>query len=281
MRRKLVVLTAFMCLAATGTAYAASPVADNGNINSYTGNMAVRGAAGTAAKPAPVAVTETFGMTSVTAGNVGAPLTDIKSTVYGVKAPNAARFTKCTVAQINGAGASTQKWDGVCAKASLIATGTVKAALVPVTANFLAADAIPCTLTLNVYNGGPGKLTFFFEITGADSCSDLQTGAAAAWQGTYGQSGPNLVMDTPEPADVSTNAGNLGGSLFASLQSETLNFKKLSVSVGKGKAKKTYPFLESVGCQKGSRPYSVQYTATTSSSLTPKYVGTVKAANKC
>lgn len=281
MRRKLVALTAFMCLAATGTAYAATPVADNGNINSYTGNEVVRGAAGTAAKPAPVAVTETFGMTSVTAGNVGAPLTDIKSTVYGLRAPNAARFAKCTVAQINGTGASSQKWDGVCPKGSLVATGHVTAALTPVTANLLAADAIPCSLTLNVYNGGPGKLTFFFEITAADSCENLQTGAAAAWLGTYKQSGPNLIMDTPEPADVSTNAGNLGGSLFGSLQSETLNFKNLSVSVGKGKAKKTYPFLASVGCQKGARPYSVQYTATTSPSLTPQYSATVTGSNKC
>ena len=86
MKRRLGVITALLCLCGAGAAFAAGPVSSPPN--SYTGSFTVSGAAGTAAKPAAVAMTETLGMSSTTSGNVGAPLTDIKTTTYGVKAPN-------------------------------------------------------------------------------------------------------------------------------------------------------------------------------------------------
>ena len=79
-----------------------------------------------------------------------------------------------------------------------------------------------------------------------------------------------------EPADISTSAGNLP-STFASLVSETLNWKKLTVKQGG----KVYPYLESTGCKSGKRPFAIKYTATTSSSLQPKYSATVLGTPGC
>ena len=273
MRGKLLAITALVCLIAVGAAYAAGPV--TGGPNTYTGNFSVAGgAAGTVAKPKAVAMTETLGMGSATAGNVGAPLVDIKTTTYGVTAPHAKYFPKCTANQINTQGGSTQKWNAVCPKGSLVATGSVTAALTSPTVN-LAGPGSPCVLQLWVYNAGPGKQTFFFTTTPAQ-CDGLTTGAAAAWTGKVYEQGKYFVTDTPEPADVSYNAGNVG--LFGSLESETLNFKKLTVK----HAGKVYPYLESVGCSRHVRPFTITYTATQSNSGSPTVgSGTVKGMAGC
>lgn len=272
MRKKLGALTAFICLSAAGAAYAAGPV--TGGPNTYTGGMSVAGAAGTTAKPAAAAWTETYGMGSTTAGNVGAPLVDIKTTIYGLKAPNARYFATCTANKINGNNGNNGRWNGVCPKASLVGSGTVSAVLAP---SSLAGPGTPCALNLLVYNGGPGKLTYFFTVpTAGTGCAGLATGAATAWTGTVSQAGKKLVTNTPEPADVAYNAGNTG--LFGSLVSETLHFKKVTVKKGK----KAYPYIESIGCTKHSRPYSITYTATESNTGSPTVgSGTVKASAKC
>jgi hypothetical protein len=254
MRKKLGAVTALVCLTAAGAAYAAAPV--TGGPNTYTGAMSVAGGAGTKAKPAAAAWTENYGMGSTTAGNVGAPLVAIKTTIYGLKAPNAKYFATCTANKINGNNGNAGKWNAVCPKSSLIGTGTVLATLTSPTVN-LAGPGSACNLVLWVYNGGPGKLTYFFTTTPA-KCDGLQTGAAAAWTGAVSQSGKFLVTNTPEPPDVSYNAGNVG--LFGSLVTEVLKFKKTTVK----HAGKTLPFIESIGCSKHARPFTIQYTATTS-----------------
>lgn len=272
MKRRLGAITALLCLGFAGAAYAAAGTATGGP-NTYTGNFTVSGHAGTAKKPVSVGMVETLGMGSTTAGNVGAPLVDIRTTTYGVKVPYAKYFPKCTVAQIS-AGGSSGKWNGVCPKGSLVATGNVTAALTSPSVN-LVGPGSPCQLGLWVYNGGPGKLTFFFTTTPAQ-CAGLSTGAAAPWQGKVSQSGKNLVTDVPEPADVSYNAGNVG--LFGSLQSETLKYKRMTVKKGK----KVYPYFVSVGCKSGSRPYTITYTATESNTGSPTVgSGTVSGTNKC
>ena len=272
MKRKLGAITAVLCLAGAGAAYAAGPVTVGPN--TYTGNFSVVGGAGSVAKPKAVAMTETLGMTGATAGNVGAPLVDIKTTTYGVKSPNGKYFPRCTASLINGQGGSTQKWNAVCPKGSLVASGTVTAALTSPTAN-LAGPGSPCQLGLWVYNAGPGQETFFFT-TSPSQCAGLETGAAAAWTSKVSQQGKYLVTNTPEPADVSYNAGNVG--LFGSLESETLHFKRLTVK----HAGKVYPYLESIGCTKHARPFTITYTATDSNSGSPT-VGsaTVKGTAKC
>jgi hypothetical protein len=273
MRGKLLAATSLVCLAAAGTASAAGPI--TAAPNTYTGNFSVAGgAAGTVAKPKAVSMVETLGMGSSTAGNVGAPLVEIKTTTYGVSAPYAKYFPKCTASQINGQGGSTQKWNAVCPKGSLVATGTVNAALTSPTTNLLGPGA-PCALQLWVYNAGPGLETFFFTTT-PSACDGLTTGAAAAWTGKVYSKGKYLVTDTPEPADVSYNAGNVG--LFGSLESETLNFKKLTVT----HAGKVYPYLESIGCSKHTRPWTISYTATESNSGSPTLgAGTVSGTAGC
>jgi hypothetical protein len=273
MKRRLGAITALLCLCLAGAAYAAGPV--TGGPNSYTGSFAVAGAAGTPTKPAAVALTETLGMSSVTAGNVGAPLVNIKTTTYGVKAPNGALFPTCTVAKISANNGNNGKWNAVCPKGSLVATGTVTAALTSPSAN-LAGPGSPCNLGLWVYNGGKGKLVFFFTTTPAQ-CDGLATGAAAPWLGTVSQAGKYLVTNVPEPPDVSYNAGNVG--LFGSLETEVLHFKKMSVK----KNGKIYPFIESIGCTKKSRPYTITYTATTSNtpSAANESSGTVTGSASC
>ena len=270
MRRRLVAVTALMCLLAAGAAYGAvAPVPDNGNINTYMGVYKVSHGAGTANKPVAVSMVENLGMGSVTAGNVGAPLTDIKSTIYGLKS-NGQYFPKCTTKMIDS---NTTRWNGVCPKNSLVASGTVNSVLVPAT--LAQANATPCNLKLSVYNAGPGQLAYFFTVPSPRSCAGLSTGAAAAYTGTVKQAGKNLINDVPEPADISTSAGNINGT-FGSLVSETLNWKKLTVK----KAGKVYPYLESVGC-KSKRPFAIKYTATTSSSLQPQYSATVTGTSGC
>ena len=272
MPRKLLAITALVCLFAAGAAYAAGPVTVGPN--TYSGNFSVSGPAGSVTQPKAVAMTETLGMTGSTPGNVGAPLVEIKTTTYGVKAPNAKYFPRCTAAQINTQGSSSGKWNAVCPKGSLVATGNVTAALTSPTAN-LAGPGSPCQLQLWVYNAGPGLQTFFFTTSPAQ-CDGLTTGAAAAWTSKVSQRGKYFLTDTPEPADVSYNAGNVG--LFGSLEAETLNFKKLTVK----HAGKVYPYLESIGCTKHSRPWSITYTATDSNSGTPTVgSGTVTGAAKC
>ena len=271
MKRRLGTITAVLCLFGAGAAYAAGPV--TGGPNTYSGSFTVIGGAGSVAKPKAVAMIESLQMGSTTAGNVGAPLTDIRTTTYGVSAPNGALFPKCTANTINANG-NTGKWDGVCPKGSLVASGPVVAALVP---SSLQGPGAACDLQLMVYNGGPGKLTFFFQVpTTGTGCDGLATGAAAAWTGKVSQAGKYLVTDVPEPADVSYNAGNTG--LFGSLQTEVLHFKRMTIKKGK----KVYPFIQSFGCTKHSRPYTITYTATQSNTGSPTVgSGTVKGVAKC
>jgi hypothetical protein len=268
--RKLLAMTAFLCLLAAGTAYATVSAPPN----TYGGSYTVVGAKGSGNKPVPVAMVEKLVMGSTTSGNVGAPLTEINSTVAGLKS-YAGYFPKCSPNQINEDNGHNGKWNAICPKGSLVASGHVQAALTSPSSD-LAGPGAPCSLGLWVYNGGVGKLTFFFTTT-PEQCDDLATGVAAAWTGTVREAGRTLVTNVPEPADVSYDAGDIG--LFGSLETETLRFKKLTVRHGG----KVVPFLASIGCQRDARPFSVTYTATTSNSPSSanESTGEVKGAHKC
>jgi hypothetical protein len=272
MRRKLVVTTALLCLFTAGAAYAAGPV--SAPPNTYTGNFVVPNATGSPAKPVPASLVETLSMGSITSGKVGAPLVNIRTTTYGLKA-NGQYFPKCIPNQINEDNGHNGKWNAVCAKGSLVASGHVQAALTSPSAD-LAGPGAPCSLGLWVYNGGAGKLTFFFT-TAPEQCDGLTTGAATAWTGTVADVGKTLVTNVPEAADVSYDAGNI--HLFGSLETEKLTFKQQTVR----HAGKLVPFFASIGCQKGARPFSVTYTATTSNSPSSanESTGEVKGTHKC
>jgi hypothetical protein len=248
-------------LAVAGVAYAAA-------FNNYTAKLAFSPSkAGSKSKPSPLSHTETLGASGV-GGNRAAPLVDIKTTIYGIRS-NAGNFPTCSASKITS---NPAKWDKACPKGSLVATGPVNAMLGPTD---LSKPGSPCNPFLHVYNGGKGKLVFFFVIIPPKyTCATLQTGASAPYIGHVKQVGNNLVTDVPLPPDVSTKAGGLTG-VYGSLIKEKLSYKKLTKKV-KGK---TVGYQESFACKNGKRPYLVQYTAVSNGvKETPQKV---KGSAKC
>lgn len=267
MRRKAFALVAVLALVACGAAYAAT--AGNKYSASYTAK-----AKGSTKKPVATAMTEKLVVKAPSSSDrAGYPIKQIVSSISGLKAPNGAKFPECSASKINNAGTSSGKWNAVCPSKSLVASGTVTSKL-GAAGNISSAGA-NCSLLLDVYNAGKGKLTYFLFPKSASSCDGLTKGAASAWTGTAKQSGSTLVNTVNEPADVSTEAGNQPG-LWGSLESETLNWKKLTVK----KSGKTYPYLESIGCKSNKRSYKTKFTDQTKTSGGDQ-TATVKGSSKC
>ena len=258
MRRIIILGTAVAVLVGASVAAAAT-------LNSYTAGLKFSPSkAGSTSKPVPVQFTETYNAASATLGNRAAPLVDIKTTIYGVKA-NSKPFPAC-----NGRKISARKTDSFCPKKALVATGPVNALLGSPRLNIAGA---PCNPFLHVWNGGGGKLWFFFTTGGKYQCGGLHTGDTAAYLGRVTQHGKNQVTDVPLPPGVSTAvAGHQG--LYGSLIREVLTYKKLTAKV-KGK---TVAFTSSIGCKSGKRPFSVSFTAKSTAGSETK---TVKGSAKC
>jgi hypothetical protein len=232
-------------LIATSVAYAAA-------LNTYTATISGKTSAGTTTNPGAFNFREQLTAQNVTPNMRAAVLKDITLKVSGVKTNYKAFKTVCTAAQI----AAAQN-DAGCPRAALVASGSIKSVLGDHTLAVTPSD-VNCDPVLDVWNGGNGKLVFFFVITATHACSGLQTGAAAPYVGTIKQVGNTVVQDTPLPADVSTNAGNVG--LFGSLEMETLSWNKLTTKV----AGKTVPFIQSTSCTAHQRNFTVTFTATNS-----------------
>ncbi len=245
MRRIIIATTALAVLVAAGVAFAAGTQS-----NTYTGTKLsfAPSVAGSAAAPAPISLTEALKAGNATAGLRAAPLTDIKLTIYGLTV-DSKDFPTCSATTIGTA----PKYDAACNPKALVANGSIVARLGDTT---LTGAGAPCTPVLHVWNSGGGKVTFFFISSTAAVCASVLTGKTAPYVGTIKQVGANLVQDTPLPADVSTEAGGLPG-VYGSLESEHLTWSKLTTKV-KGK---TVGFVSSVACKKGSRPWTVSYTA--------------------
>jgi hypothetical protein len=261
LRRTLILTTALFAVIAVGVAYA-------GTLNSYTASLTFSpNKAGSAAKPVALGFNEKLSAKNKTSGKNAAPLTDIKLTLYGLKS-NFKYFPTCTYAQISAA-----KNDAGCKKGALVAQGPVTAILGPKTLD--PSGSFQCNPLLDVWNGGNGQLVFFFVTTGtpgsAHYCNGITTGTTPPYVGTVKQAGKNLIQDTPLPPTVSTN---VVGVFYGSLVLENLTWKKLSVKAGG----KSYPYLESVGCKAGKRPWTVAYTATDGSTTT---TDKISGAAKC
>ncbi|HET9075028.1 MAG TPA: hypothetical protein VFN48_10645 [Solirubrobacteraceae bacterium] len=242
MRLTVTAVTALVALLVASVALAAS-------YNTYSATVKVsQHGAGTAKKPVALGMVQRLSAKPANGTPNADPLTDIKLTMPKVTAHQAG-FPVCTAAKINAA-----QTDAGCPKGALVGRGPVTAELWSPKAPTVAGN--PCDPVLDIWNGGPGKLTYFFTIPAGHSCVGLQTGAVAAWTGTLREHGTTLVDDTPLPPPVSTNAGNIG--LYSALESETLTFRKLTHKVGA----KTVAFFASTGCVAGKRPYSVAFTAT-------------------
>jgi hypothetical protein len=244
LRRIVVIATALAVLVTAVSAYAAT-----GGFNTYTAKISFSpNKTGSKKAPAAVAFTERY-VANGTGGNRTAPLTDIKTTLYGVVASGKG-FPTCSATQI--ANAHT---DAGCPHKALVATGAITAILGPI-ADPSASDPnqIPCNPILHAWNGGGNKIVFFFVDQAPDhSCGPIQTGSVPPFVGTVKTVGKNLVQDTPIPSYVSFPIPGVEGSLT----SETLHYLKVTTKV-KGK---TVAYNSSVGCKNGKRPYSVAFSA--------------------
>ena len=259
MRRIILATTLLAALAGAAVAFGGTTA------NTYTAGFAFNEhGSGTAKKPEAVGFTQTLGAANATAGMRAAPLINLNFTLAGLKI-NQGPFPTCSAASILAA-----KSDTGCPKGAQVASGTVTAALGD---NTLSGPGTPCTPLLDVWNEGHGKLVFFFVIEGTYQCGGLQTGAAAPWIATIKNAGAGIDVSIPLPADVSTNAGNIGA--YGSLQAETLRWFKLTKRVGH----KLIPFLESTGCRSGGRPYTVNFTATDAAA--ENLTGSVTGSSKC
>ncbi len=263
MRRIVVIATALAVLLAAASAFAAT-----GGFNTYTANLKFSpNKAGSKKAPATIAFTERY-VANGTGGNRTAPLTDIKTTLYGVVASGKG-FPTCSQTTIANAHS-----DAGCPHGALVATGSITAILGPI-ADPSTSDPnqIPCNPNLHVWNGGGGKLVFFFvEQAPAHSCGPIQTGSVGPFVGTVKQVGKNLVQNTPIPASVSFPLPGVEGSLT----SETLHYLKVTRKVHG----KTVVYNSSAGCKSGKRPYSVTFTAESAPGGTVQS-GTATGTQKC
>lgn len=264
MRRIVLIATALVALVAAGAAYAA--------INTYSAKYTFSPSkSGTAAKPAPTGWTENLTATG-TNGNRTAVLLDIKNKIYGMTMDQK-DFPTCSMAKIAAA-----KNDTVCPKGAKMATGYITAALGN-EGNFSSSQGtIACDPSLDVWNSGPGKLTFFFVETAAHNCNaaGLKTGSTGPYLGTVSKQGKFMVVNTQIPGFVDFPIAGVAGSL----QSEHLVWTHQSKTV-KGKTVYT---LASVGCQGKKRPYSTTFVATLpnpGSTSGPKETDTVSGTAPC
>ena len=241
MRRIVVVATAVAVLMAAASAFAAT-----GGLNSYSATL----------KFSPNKASTALGFTQKyvangTGGNRTAPLTNIKTVIYGLKSVGK-DFPTCSLTKIQAA-----KSDTGCPKGALVATGSITALIGPENATSASAPALPCNPLLDVWNAGQGKVVYFFVDQAPNHlCAGgaVPTGFVGPFPGTVKTIGKNLVMNTPIPNYVSFP---LSGQ-EASLTSETLVWKNLST---KTKSGKTAHYGTSVACKGGKRPYSVTFTA--------------------
>jgi hypothetical protein len=247
LRRIVVVATALAVLIGAVSAYAATS-----GFNSYTAHLKFSpNKAGSAKAPVPGGFTQKY-VADGTGGNRTAPLTDIKTKVYGL-VYDGKDFPTCSLATIQAA-----KSDTGCPKGALVATGSITATLGPVTDTSASSPQnAPCNPLLHVWNAGQGKVVYFFVDQGPGHlCAGgaVPTGFVGPFPGTIKTVGKTLVMDTPIPPYVSFPLTGVAGSLTG----ETLTWKKVTKKLKNGK---TVAFGASIGCKNGKRPYSVTFTA--------------------
>jgi hypothetical protein len=263
LRRIIILGTAVTVLIAASVAVAVAAA----STNSYTGSTLSfkPSKAGSKHKPVAIGFTETLMASNNTPGEVAAPLTDIKTSFYGLVS-NAGHFPTC-----NGTEMTVMKSDSFCPKGALVATGPVNSYLGGTSLS--QAKATPCNPFLHVWNGGHGTLWFFFTTGGQYQCAGLKTGATAAYPGHISEHGKYMVTSVPLPPDISTSVANIP-NFYGSLVKEVLTFTNLKTKFHH----KTIGINESIGCKAGKRPYSVSFTATTPSGPQTE---TVKGSAKC
>jgi hypothetical protein len=244
LRRIVVIATALAVLVAAVSAYAAT-----GALNTYSASLKFKpNKPGKGTAPVAVAFTQIYHADGNN-GNRTAPLTNVKTKIYGLKA-DGKDFPTCSLTKIANAHS-----DAGCPKGALLASGSITALIGPQTDQSSAATLGTCDPLLHAWNGGQGKIVFFFVEAPGHLCLNgaITTGEVGPFPGTVKTVGKTLVMNTPIPPYVSFPAG-----LEGSLTSETLHWKKLTKTLKNGK---TVASNASVGCKHGKRPYSITFTA--------------------
>ncbi|MGZ4249372.1 MAG: hypothetical protein ACXVUE_13835 [Solirubrobacteraceae bacterium] len=248
MRRIIFLATGLVVLIAASVALAAT-------LNTYSAKLTFSPSkAGSKSHPVNTKFVETLTAKNANPSLRAGALTDIKTTIYGLVS-NAKKFPTC-----DGNKISAMKTDTFCPKKALVATGPVNAVLGD---NTLTGTGTPCNPFLHVWNGGGGKLWFFFTTGGKYRCATLHTGDTNAYPGTVKQQGKNQVTDVPLPPFVSTKVAGVP-NFYGSLIKEVLTFTK--------------GFNSSVGCKSGKRPWSVSFTAVGPQG---KQTKVVKGSAKC
>jgi hypothetical protein len=253
-RRTIIIGTAIAVLVGASAAFAAS------GFNAYTAKFTFTSTkAGSAKSPVPVGFTQVYTAKGLN-GNRAAPLTDLKTSIYGVVS-NAKKFPTCSLLTIQN-----NKNDNVCNPKAEVATGFVRSLLGPgddgspnaVDPKTGKPAVVKCNPGLDVWNAGGGKLVFFFTAKSALQCGGLETGSTAPFYGHTSKSGKYLVLDVPQPNFVSTKVAGVP-NFYSSLLFENLVWKK--------------GFIASVACSHGKRPYSQTFKA-------QNYVGAVGGATQ-
>jgi hypothetical protein len=260
LRRKIISLTALFALVGATAAYAALN-------NNYAGtNMTFSKGVGSKSKPVGISFRQTLQAKNTDPSKAAAVLVHIRVKMYGLVS-NGGPFPTCSPSKM-----VALKSDKFCPRKSKFAAGLVNSLLGDPSLSL--ANRVKCNPNLDVFNGGKGKLTFFFTTSSAIQCAGLTTGQTAPYPGTIKQQGKYQVTDIPLPSDISTRVANQP-NFYGSLIKESLNWFKISTKVHG----KTVFNNVSVGCLKGKRPWSVTYTATTNG--TDRETQTVKGSAKC
>jgi hypothetical protein len=262
LRRIVIAVTALVVLGTASAVYAAT----SSPINTYTAPMKFTPSkAGSPKKPSPTSFTQDINAMG-TNGNRTAVLLNTKTTIYGLKV-DGKDFPTCSAATI-----AANHTDKACPKGALVATGSIVAQLGG-KADFT-TPGTPCKPDLHVWNGGQGKLTFFFVVVPpVHVCGGLMTGSTPPYPATYKIQGKNLVTNVPIPAAIDFPAPGVAGSL----SSEHLTWLKRTTKV-KGK---TVAAIASIGCKGGKRPYSTAIKAnlpTTNVTQTAQVPGSAKCS---
>jgi hypothetical protein len=263
LRRKVVVITTLAMLIVAAAAYAAGD-----NIYTPGSNFTFSKGAGTKSKPVGVTFIESLAARNKDSTKAAAVLVNIKTKIYGLVS-NAKHFPTCSNVKME-----QLKSDSFCPKKSKFATGGVNSLLGdPTLSN---SSRVPCNPGLDVFNAGKGKLWFFFTTDASHVCAGgaLHTGDTAPYPGFVTQQGKYEVLNVPLPPSVSTRVANQP-NFYASLIKQQLKWFKVSTKV-KGA---TIYNNASVGCLKGKRPWSIQFTATTNGS--DRQVSTVSGSSPC
>lgn len=265
MRKIVLAVTALVVLVAAAAAYADTA------INTYTAPLKFTSTkAGTKKKPVPIGFHQHYVATG-TGGNRTAILLNVKTKIYGIKS-DGKDFPTCSVAKIAAAGPNG---DSGCPKGAMVATGSITAAVgSPSNFSATAPGTFPCAPFLHVWNGGQGKLVFFFVTNNTNhECAGgvITTGDTPPYPGTYKMQGKYMVTNVPIPSSISFPSG-LAGSLLT----QNLNWLKKSKKVHG----KTVSSIASFACKNGKRPYATTFTATLPTTKQTQ-MATVNGSAKC